>query len=264
MADDKQTPPQFSFAILTDLHLDELEGRDKFSHTLESLKNEKDLDFLLILGDLGCQGSLAEFKQQLTTVNLPYHIVPGNHDAKRLREFQEAFGPLYYTFEFGACLFVGLFNATPAVEMMQAHHGQLDAQQEEWLHQVLEEASAQEQQYRKIFLFAHIPPLQPGSPMYPPFRMDVDTTDLIYALCHEHQVDAAFYGHVHLHEAFDYQGTWHITTPSVNWNFNTCYGYDHKDWMAVDYGGYRIVHVFENEISDELRWTHRNTDPIQL
>ena len=55
-----------------------------------------------------------------------------------------------------------------------------------------------------------------------------------------------------------------VTTPSLNWNFNTSFGYDHKDWLACDFGGYRIVHVMENEISDELRWTHRGTEPIEL
>ncbi len=264
MADDKTPSPLFSFAILTDLHLNELDGREKLSRALEGLKNDEKINFLLLLGDVDWPGSLAEFKHELGSCNLPYHVVAGNHDARRLRDFQDAFGALYYSFEYGDCLFVGLFNASPAADDFHAHHGEIDEQQAEWLRGVLQQAAEREPGFRNVFIFAHVPPLQPGSPMYPAFRLTVDHTDLMYELCREFQVDAAFYGHTHINEAFEYQGTWHITTPSLNWNFNTCFGYDHKDWIAVNYGGYRVVHVHANEISDELRWTHRGTAPIEL
>ncbi len=254
----------FSFAILTDLHLAELNGLEKFHAGLEALSQEKDLAFIQIMGDLIYDGPLGGFKKIMEGADLPYHVVIGNHDAQRMREFQEAFGKPYYSFEHRNCLFVCLFNALPALDNVHAHHGDIDEEQALWVRDLLEQASKRRPEYQKIFLFAHVPPLQPGSPMSPSFRMTIESTDLVYDLCREHVIDACFYGHVHINEAFEYEGTWHITTPSTNWNFNTCFGYVHEDWIPADYGGYRIVHVMADEISDELRWTHRGFEPIQL
>ena len=264
MSPNEAAKPLFSFAILTDPHLDELDGRDKFMRTIEAIKNEADLAFFMLLGDINWRSSFAEFKRLLAQTGLPYHVVPGNHDALRLSEYQEAFGPLYYSFEYQQCFFITVFNSAPAVDDAQARYGEIDSQQFDWLEETLRHATSREPSYRKIFLFGHVPPLQPGSPMCPAFRMTVDQTDALYDLCVEYAIDACFYGHVHHNEAYEYQGTWHITTPSLNWNFNTCFGYDIKDWLPVNYGGYRVVHVYADEISDELRWTHRGFEPLAL
>ena len=135
-------------------------------------------------------------------------------------------------------------------------------EQREWVRTLLVEAMTRKPPYKKIFLFAHIPPLKPGSPVDSGFRMTVDSTDFVYQLCADFEVDACFYGHLHCNEVFDYEGTWHITTPSTCWNFNTAFGYRSTDWVPVESSGYRIVHVFENEISDELRWVDRSFKPL--
>lgn len=252
----------FSFAVLTDLHISEVNGLDKFHHALDVIC-ESDISFIQVLGDVMIDAPLSEFKRILDRTGLPYRVTFGNNDVPRLKEFQDAFGGYYYSFEHEHCLFLSLFNVVPAMDSIHARHGDFNEDQEKWVRSILEEAMRRETDYRKIFIFAHVPPLQPGSPYDPGFRMTVEATDFLYGICNDFGVDACFYGHLHHNEVYEFEDTWHITTPSVNWNFINSFGYRNSDWIPADYGGFRVVHVYPDEINDELRWLHRSLTPIQ-
>ena len=252
----------FSFAIVSDPHLSEVNGPDAFNMAMDAVREMDGMAFVWIMGDIMAGNKLLDFKQTLTSYNVPYHFCFGNQDAISIKQYQDAFGARYYSYEHEDCLFINLFNVYPSFENVHARHGDINDDQREWARLLLAEAANREVPYKKTFLFAHIPPLQPGSPMDPGYRMTVDCTDFIYQLCADYAIDACFYGHLHTNEVFEYDGTWHITTPSTCWNFNTAFGYRISDWVPVECGGYRIVHVHANEISDELRWVHRSFKPI--
>ncbi len=254
-------PNSFQFVVITDLHLDELQGIEKFINTIEYLQRKKDVAFIQILGDICCAEGPSHFKRILEGLGTPFHLTYGNHDAPLLREYHESFGAPNYSFEYGNCLFVSVFNAFPAIDDPHAIHGFIDQPTWNWCWDILHKARS-EKEYAKIFLFAHVPPMKPGSPMGVACRMDEATTDQWYDLCREFAVDAAFYGHMHFNEVFELDDTWHITTPSLNWNFNTCFGHSPHDWVPVEYNGYRIVTITNETMTDEIYWCQKNFSPI--
>jgi len=243
----------FRFAILTDLHLLK-RGMDKTRKAIEDINGRPNLAFVLLLGDFIWPGPMAELKAVFSRIRLPYHAVPGNHDAARIGEYADEFGPLYEAFEHRGCLFIGLWNGVPALRQAGARHGELDPDQEAWLVETLRRAQKRRPSYRRIFLYAHVPPLPAGGSADPEFRMTPALSGRFYEWCRQFHVDACFFGHVHYDEAFEHDGTCFITTPSLIWNLDRSAGPDAESWTKTDRGGYQIVRVGRDAIRGEIQW----------
>ena len=249
--DDNFAP--FRFAILTDFHLLK-RGMDRTRKAIEDINGRPDLAFVLLLGDFIWPGPMAELKALLSSLRVPYHAVPGNHDAARIGEYQAEFGPLYGSFEHRSCLFVGLWNAVPALTATDARHGELDADQDAWLVDTLRRARKRRPPYRRVFLYAHVPPLPPEGQADPEFRMTPAASARLYERCRQFRVDACFFGHVHYEEAFEHDGTRFIVAPSVIWNLDRSAGPDAESWVKTDRGGYQIVQVGQDAVHQEIQW----------
>ena len=64
--------------------------------------------------------------------------------------------------------------------------------------------------------------------------MDDSTSTRFLEMCSAQKVDIGLYGHIHHNEVFRYGPTVHVTTPSLEWNFNKSLGYKSRDWVKVD------------------------------
>jgi len=243
----------FRFAVITDPHLADAPAeasRAKFERAIADINAQEDIAFVLCLGDLLWPGPMEDLRRLLETIRPPLHLVPGNGDWPRTAEYEAAFGPPYHAFEHNGCLFVGLWTT----QRSGAHVGELGVRQEGWLVDTLAEAGRAGTQ--RIFVYAHVPPPPPGSPTDPQLRIVPDLARRLYDLFSMRGVGACFFGHIHQNEVFEHRNIKFISTPSVNWNFDTRFGYLMRDWVKADFGGYRVVRVDRRGVADDLRWLH--------
>ncbi|MGN1220359.1 MAG: metallophosphoesterase family protein [Candidatus Cryptobacteroides sp.] len=81
------------FAILTDTHIGKPDGLSKMADAIESINTDKEIQFVLHLGDItdhGTEEELALAKDLLSKLKKPLYFTTGNHDA-RWPERREAF-----------------------------------------------------------------------------------------------------------------------------------------------------------------------------
>lgn len=103
------------FAWLSDLHYSEgsASARD-LSVCIHDIGTIDSLDFVLVSGDLtdfGADNEIARVKLMLDSLVIPYHAIPGNHDAKWSESgsntFAKVFGSESFDFRAGGFRFIG-------------------------------------------------------------------------------------------------------------------------------------------------------------
>lgn len=82
-----------TFAILTDTHIGKTDAESKLADAIESINSNKEIQFVLHLGDITDHGTIEELvqaKKMLSRLKKPLYFTTGNHDA-RWPERREAF-----------------------------------------------------------------------------------------------------------------------------------------------------------------------------
>jgi 3',5'-cyclic AMP phosphodiesterase CpdA len=226
MKNDKDQPI-FSFAIVADTHLTVEEnlsfesGDDNYGMKLAAKYedliarvNAMKPAFVVHLGDITDPVpvhpefvvSAQAFHKSSDIFDMPYHMVPGNHDigeklhpalpiindkvsitTRAIEQYEQHFGRQRYSFEVEGCLFV-------VINTMLLNSG-LEEEQEQWdwlVQTLLENAG------KRIFIFAHYP-LYLSARDEPDFYDNIDEparTSLI-ELLEQHKVEGYYAGHVH-------------------------------------------------------------------
>lgn len=153
-------------------------------------------DAVIVSGDLVDAGSLIEYarlRMLLSPLDMPVYLVPGNHDhADRLREafsswgYFPASGKLHYTVEHLPVRFVFLDSS-----VVGAAHGELGAEQLNWLQERLKEKPGQ-----PTVLVLHHPPFQSGIRRMDLWRLK--DSQAFEAVVRRHpQVERVVCGHLH-------------------------------------------------------------------
>lgn len=119
---------------------------------VEHANKLKDISFVILTGDITDFGLLKEFRwinNILSKLHVPYLTVIGNHDlvANGEKVYQEMYGPLNYTFNYGRNRFV--FINTNSVEYPDKSAPDL-----KWLRAQLRNS----EQYDHAIIISHIPP----------------------------------------------------------------------------------------------------------
>lgn len=73
----------FRFAHVTDTHVGGATGADDLRRTVKDLNAQQQLDFVILSGDItefGADAELRLAKQILDSLQLPWYVIPGNHD----------------------------------------------------------------------------------------------------------------------------------------------------------------------------------------
>ncbi len=223
MIQDKQLGrKQFSFAVIADSHLnpDEVECNSPFPvnklanrrmrYVIADL-NQQDIDFVLHLGDLIHPVPAVEdlyleaadrFKDQLTNLAPPMHLVPGNHDigdkpmhwapagsitSKYVELWRDNFGPDYYSFSHDSCQFI-IINAQLCNSGLT-----VEDEQEEWLQQELKN-----NRDKRIFISTHYPPFLHHAKEQEHYdNIAEPARQRLLDYCTHYGVEALFAGHVH-------------------------------------------------------------------
>lgn len=176
----------FTFAVIGDRAGRPVPG--VFERNLYEILKRKP-DFIIQLGDILIEGTEREYEyveKLLRNVNIPFYIVPGNHDLykdPKGERFQKFTGrPLYYYFDYENARFIILNNSSGVLGKIQL----------EWLINVLKETH---KKYK--FVFMHQPVISPGL-FFLFHKADPLESKILMKLFEEYHVDYVFSGHIHM------------------------------------------------------------------
>lgn len=171
-------------------------------------------DLVLLTGDLVDEGRPEEYAQArrlLAKLEIPYLVIPGNHD--RRENFRTAFadhaylpveGALHYCIDEHPVRIVALDSCVPG-----HHHGGVDAQGLAWLQRTLEAHRA-----KPTLLMLHHPPFVSGIPYMDTYRY-MDTPPLEAIVRGAPNIELVLCGHVHRTMLRRWAGTVVCSCPST-------------------------------------------------
>ncbi|HET8752963.1 MAG TPA: PQQ-binding-like beta-propeller repeat protein [Salinimicrobium sp.] len=117
----------FKFGFVTDTHIGASTSEEDLKRTISDINSLSDLDFVLLTGDItemGTDEELALAKSIIEEVDIPYYIVPGNHDTGWSESggvsFIQEFGSDKFVFEHEGYKFIGTASG-PYVRMSDGH-----------------------------------------------------------------------------------------------------------------------------------------------
>jgi 3',5'-cyclic AMP phosphodiesterase CpdA len=189
-ADDAKASEDFTFVVVNDIHYFDKRCAAWLAERVIPRINDHKADFCLIVGDLSEDGTVrqnAEVKDVLKGINVPMHVVVGNHDYQAANNDRKPFEDqwpksLNYHFEHRGWQFMGL-------DTTQGHAGSNTAIHRDTL-SYAKDALAGMDKKRPTVLFTHFP-LGGFLPSRPK-----NANDLL-ALFEEHNLRAGFNGHFH-------------------------------------------------------------------
>ena len=119
----------FRFAFISDTHIGSPNGsaEEDLRRTVRDINAMKDIAFVVLTGDiteLGTNEELKLAKQILDSLNVPWYIIPGNHDTGWSESggvmFTKVFGYDKFSFEYNTVRFLGCASG-PYVRMSDGH-----------------------------------------------------------------------------------------------------------------------------------------------
>ena len=119
----------FRFAFLSDTHIGSPNGsaEEDLRRTVADINRRQDISFVVLTGDiteLGTNNELRLAKQILDSLQIPYYIIPGNHDTGWSESgglgFNKTFGDDKFYFKFNGIHFMGCASG-PYVRMSDGH-----------------------------------------------------------------------------------------------------------------------------------------------
>jgi outer membrane protein assembly factor BamB/predicted MPP superfamily phosphohydrolase len=131
----------FKFAHVSDIHIGSHNSEEDLSRTVHNINADSSLKFVIISGDITDFGTDSAFhlaKNILDSLNKPWYIIPGNHDANwsesGTNSFKKIFGSETFKFEYGGYLFLG----TVCGPNMRMSPGQVSRENIVWLDSTLD------------------------------------------------------------------------------------------------------------------------------
>lgn len=252
----------FTFIHLTDFHIGDIRGFKENIRKTAGWKAAKKCveeinlihpDFVIMTGDL-VFGQLYPFEYLIEYRNLykilqkfdvPTYLCPGNHDGyvqcgqDGFKFWQEYFGPLYYSFDYGSTHWI-MANSYdwPKVSRFGISYavlnwgGYIGREQLKWIEEDLEKNR------NKIkFLALHHNPLW-DTENDSLLKNEYEGREELLSMIEKYNISAVFAGHVHYDNVTIKNRTIYITTTTASSSIDKENGY----W------GYRIVEVRNNTI----------------
>ena len=131
----------FKFAHVSDTHIGSNNSEEDLMRTVHNINSDSTLQFVIISGDITDFGTDSAFhiaKNILDSLNKPWYIIPGNHDANwsesGTNSFKKIFGAETFKFEYGGYLFLG----TVCGPNMRMSPGQVSRENIVWLDSTLD------------------------------------------------------------------------------------------------------------------------------
>jgi hypothetical protein len=250
---------RFDFVFLADMHLERPDiGGVKFVATLAEINQRKPRpSFLLFQGDICLQsGSGDLYAKCLDAAEMPVRHGAGNHEMMLGHEnprddFEERFGPTYYSFDWGPlhCIVLDGNKPLPGETGWQAVHGAVEGVELAWLKADL----AVQPEGRPIVLGVHIPIVssyperRSTSPKNAPY-WEMTNRHLLTDLLARHKVRLVLQGHMHENERTTIEGVEYVSSISVSGSWWKA-GREFERGVDNCPRGYRVVSVDGNRIT---------------
>ena len=230
--------PLFHFAWFTDTHVGARSSSEDLRLAVADVNSQDCLDFLIISGDiteLDIDGNLDTAQVILNEVDIPYYIIPGNHDTKwsasGTRKFASLFGDDHFNFEYKGIRFIG-FDQGPLLRMGD---GFVSPECLRWLKETLESMTDPDQ---PIIIVTHYPMDKSVSNWF-------EVIDLIKP----YNIQAILHGHGHSNRLTNYENIPGVMSRS------TLHGRE-------EFGGYTIATVRADSVFFQERRMDGNTTPV--
>lgn len=194
LASNAQLKP-FRFAFISDTHIGSPNGasEEDLRRTVRDINAMKDIAFVVITGDiteLGTNEELKLAKQILDSLNVPWHIMPGNHDTGWSESggvmFTTVFGYDKFSFEFNGIRFLGCPSG-PYVRMSDGH---VPRNAVNWLDTELKKLSPSQ----PVIFLNHYP-----------INSELDNWYEVTDRLHQHNTLAILCGHGHANKAMNFE-----------------------------------------------------------
>lgn len=268
----------FTFLHLTDMHVRrKRKGNEGYQACIDAVnKNEKNVEFVLMGGDLAFDGNYTEkeefidqidlFKSISDQLTVPYYNSIGNHDVlgwnsrrkvsiddpdlgKKLIMDKLKMPASYYSFNHKGWHFVVM----DSIHYVEASHGPsykaaFGKDQLEWLRFDLGKNHTMPTVIMThIAAFCHIAQMNGDAKATPLGHMVVEDTLEFRRIIERHNVKAVLQGHSHVPEDFYYNGVWYITSQSVS-----------AAWWGGNWKGYEPGYTVLTTNGDHLTWTKKS------
>ena len=138
-----EQPDRFDFVFIADVHLENKKiGVTKFQASLREINQLQPRPvFLWSQGDISLQGHAgSDYAEALKLVDMPVRNGPGNHEMMLAKEnpredFEQLFGPTYYSFDWGAihCIVLDGNKPISGVKDYKGVHGAVEGSELAWL-----------------------------------------------------------------------------------------------------------------------------------
>lgn len=219
----------FRFAQVTDTHVGGATGADDLRRTVQDLNQQLDVDFVIFSGDItefGSDDELLLAKQILDSLQLPWYVIPGNHDSNwsesGANSFRKVFGEETFFFQHKGYMFMG----TTSGPNMRMSPGQIPRENLVWMDSVF---AANPDKETPLIYINHYPQDSSLNNWY-------EAVDRLK----QRNVQLAMCGHGHQNKLYDWEGI-----PGVMGRSNL---------RANDsVGGYNIISIDDNRATYELR-----------
>lgn len=225
----------FKFAHVSDTHIGSNNSEDDLRRTVQSINHDSSIAFVILSGDITDFGSDSEFsiaKQILDSLNKPWHIIPGNHDANwsesGTNSFKKIFGAETFFFDFGGYYFIG----SACGPNMRMSPGQVPRENVVWLDSTLKHLKNKKQ---PVIFVNHYPMDSSLNNWY-------DVIDLLKT----RNTQLIICGHGHANHQLNFEGI-----PGIMGRSNLR--------ARKDVGGYNIVTIQ----NDTATYTERNPVTVE-
>lgn len=205
----------FNFAVISDLHIGSLDGKENLSLVINDINLRKDIQFVIATGDItekGMNEELDEAKNLLTQLNVPYYIIPGNHDSKWSEsggtKFIELWKDNKFHFEKNSIHFIGLNSGM----LLRGGDGHFFVEDLNWLDSTISKINPND----KIFFFTHHP-----------LDGEIDNGFKAINILRKKNIRVIFCGHGHSNKFSNFYNVPAIMTRSTlndknGWGYNLC------------------------------------------
>ncbi|MEI7831514.1 MAG: PQQ-binding-like beta-propeller repeat protein, partial [Prolixibacteraceae bacterium] len=183
------------FAHVTDTHVGGQTGASDLEKTIEDINSQKEIDFVLLTGDItefGSDEELLQAKNIIEKLNIPFYALPGNHDSKWSESgdnsFVTIFGSERFSFERNGIHFIG----TASGPNMRMAPGLVPREQIVFLDSVLK---YQKDPNQPVIFVNHYPLDEALSNWY-------EITDRLHSV----NIKATLLGHGHRNHLYNFEG----------------------------------------------------------
>ncbi len=186
----------FRFIHISDTHIGSPNGsaEEDLRRTVRDINEMKDVAFVVLTGDiteLGTNEELRLAKQILDSLNIPWYIIPGNHDTGWSETgglgFKNFFGYDKFQFDYAGIRFIGCASG-PYLRMSDGH---VPRDAVNWLDSLLKKTPT-----TQPIIFLNHYPLDPGLDNWYEITDRLKKWNTILAIC----------GHGHANRAMNFEG----------------------------------------------------------